>query len=564
MRSFRLGVATRRLPLASALPLALLAVASSAHADGGPHTVTLPSTGITFELPGGWVANGAPLKNGVDALIREQPATPTLNVTMLVIGGHDCADWEDQIRRNPDAKIVQSPKYLPPNWYPVASEEPGGQIHVCGQLRRGVLFTTISYGGSPSDPDLQFVAPVLESLGRGAGIAPPATTASGGSRATLAMTGITLDLPPGWIAFTARDQKLDLVRRTTSGAPLLAIGLNRLPGTSGTCSDWETALASEGKHLTQSPPYLPRGWHPGVDAHPPGAQGQELGFCANLPNSAPLVAIVQLGQPSDSEYAAMQSMLERIATAAGVVMPPPPAPPPPPASTAAVAVAPPPAAPTPPPPPPSYTPPPPPPPPPSDEGSDDSGLSRSEALDHIGPRADFGLSYAKPNAGSRRSGIAATVGIDVTYQDFSDVFSFLGDAGGSLGFSTTQNLPFDVHGALGFALHLGPFTLGPLLGVGIDGLAGGSDDAYKAPAAFYWSAAAHAMISIGSWGIMGTGSRLARGSIVLDPDSAVPLEYRIDARVYKVTEGGHALSLGFQMQDYRDGKALGAVFGYGL
>jgi len=87
----------------------------------GPTTMKLPSTGLTIDLPTGWVARdtvfkvsnapkGAP---GTDLITRVAPTSPLLFFTLVSFGGHTCAEWSSQIGAGASSAILRkSARYV--------------------------------------------------------------------------------------------------------------------------------------------------------------------------------------------------------------------------------------------------------------------------------------------------------------------------------------------------------------------------------------------------------------------------------------------------------------------
>jgi CHAT domain-containing protein len=150
--------------------------------------------------------------------------------------------------------------------------------------------------------------------------------------------------------------------------------------------------------------------------------------------------------------------------------------------------------------------------------------------------------------------------------DPDDIIGFAFDTGVSLGFTTDAKLQMDAHMGLGPGLWLGPFSLAPYIGLGMNMIGTQPEepeeqaevDYFIMAPAFYWYAGGRARFAISSFGLEGYAVRTARGAIDGEIAEDVPNEIRVVTRaVINIEEEGE-VAAGFHWTDY-DADTVGGV-----
>lgn len=220
---------------------------------------------------------------------------------------------------------------------------------------------------------------------------------------------------------------------------------------------------------------------------------------------------VHAGPLEGASFAEAKTVLERIAEQAGATMPAAPAtiarpPSPNPAPSAA--------------------------PGPAAVVTDDDGWSGGEDIFRVPATAvDIRAAYAKP------AGFDAIMAVTVNMAGGLFVASDDDIAVGiemdyrlGIGATTDGNIPFDARFGAGPGLRLGPVTVSPVIGVGIDTAGAGGD--YDMGAAFYWYPGGRLRIGFEDFGLSGYAARTFRGSIGADAASDVPNLTHVEARLW--------------------------------
>ena len=405
--------------------------------------------------------------------------------------------------------------------------------------------------------------------------APPIAAAgeSGPTSMKLPSTGLTIDLPTGWVArntvYTPNGAPkgasgVDLVTRVAPAQPTLLFTLTSYGG--HTCAEWSSQIGKVDptSRPVRSPAYLPTGWDPATIVSPIEARPGYItaDFCLDSLTGVVIGSMEYKGALGDADLKAVTPLLVSIAKSAGVeshavttplvVAAPPAAPPPP------VAPQPPPVAPPPPPAPqplqvPPIPPGPPPPPPPKVHETPSRGPSEE------GPRFEVMAAHLQSQYSGAES-LMATVGLDGSVITGEDHIGFASAYGVSIGGTTTRNIPFDARVAIGFGLRISRFELIPLAGIGFDTMGAGKDESFKLPLAFYWYVEGRLRVGLfAGLAIDGIVAHQARGAIGGDAD-AVPNENRVTILLTKQFDT-LAGSIGFRMIDYSKATALGGVVG---
>ncbi|HVJ17524.1 MAG TPA: hypothetical protein VM686_18985, partial [Polyangiaceae bacterium] len=512
----------------------------------------------------------------VDLVTRLEPTSaPLLFFTVVVVGGHTCAEWGAQ-HVTPGGRWVRKPGYLPPAFFPMSLESPaengGTMASMCGDLPRAVLLVAASYGTKEkprplTDADALFLAPVLANLARAAGVSPKTapttgtgtgTSTASGTRVTLTSLRTEIELPTAWMHKS--QDGADMMKRTTApNAGVVFKPMGSICNGPCTCARWEEAIRTMPEtNMVTRPSYWVNGYYPNADDHF-GTPKAGTNMCLDTPDGA-VLALVITPSAVDPTMGEAKLVLER-AIAARSPRPleftpppssPPPSSPPPPATESS------------PPPatyeePPPYSPPsesqPTPPPPAYDSGSsssgDDSDYSvgpfvnphRAELLIQKLESTTAGVDLSITGAGFRLDGVhsgedsvAFTGRYGVTFSYFDDSSVALdGDVGGGLSLRLAE-----------------PFAVIPMLGVGGDSLSGG-DSGFDMDFAFYWYPGLVVQMDLGV-GIEASIARIMRGG------DGVPKETRAVARL--LFGGGESKwALGFDYRDYETARSLGGSLG---
>lgn len=388
----------------------------------------------------------------------------------------------------------------------------------------------------------------------------------GPSAITLPATGLTIELPDGWMARETAYRapgaptgapESDLITRMRPMRPVLFFTLVSFGGR--TCDEWTSVVGGSRPDWSPvvRPAFLPTGWHPTAFTNPtqdrPG--NVSVNFCLDTLTGVLLGSMEYQGAVTSPDLRAVTPVLVRIAQAAGVDSEPAAIVAAPPIEeqtpSSAPAAAPPAAAPSP--------RPPPPPPPPGARPSRTYSPSRESA----GPDPDalrFELSLAVVQPDDKPDAYSAVVGLDSVGVDGDGPVGFATSYGIALGVTSDLNIPFDGRFAAGFGLRLGRhFRLVPLVGVGLDTMGSGDEASFKVPLAFYWYVEGRLRVAFSSFAVEAIGGRHGRGSITGDADE-VPYENRFTALISKQIDS-LAVSLGGRLVDYGQAKAVGGVVG---
>jgi hypothetical protein len=538
-----------------------------------PKTVTLPASGITFEIPGNWVARQTPFQASsgppVDLVTRLEPqSAPLLFFTVVVVGGHTCAEWAMHQAQS-GGKVVRNPAYVPPAFYPLAIETPasngGTMSDICGDLPRAVLLVNASYGTKEkprpfSDPDAQFLTPVLASLARGAGVSPK-TAPAAATRAMLTTLRTEIELPPSWASNGGGG--IDKMKRTTpplAGAMFSSLG-PICDGGPCSCEEWDRNVRTmPNVRMVTRPSYWVNGYYPNVDERIAAGQVTAT-FCYDGPDGAVIVgtAAPSVTDPTLLEVKLVLSRAIAARTQQPIQAMPAPPPPPPPAPPSTPAESPPPAKEQPlDEPPPPYSPPSEPsqPPPAYDSGSrsdDDSDYSVSpfvnphrielliQRVESTTPNFDLSIT----GAGFRLDGVRT---------DPEESLSFMMRYGVTFGYFDDSSIALDGDFGAGLALRIAtPFTIIPVLGVGGDSLSGG-DGGFDMGFDFYWYPQLMLQLDLGV-GIEASVARLSRGG------DSVAKETRVVARMLFGGDDSR-WALGFDYRTYdENARSLGGSLG---
>lgn len=143
-------------------------------------------------------------------------------------------------------------------------------------------------------------------------------------------------------------------------------------------------------------------------------------------------------------------------------------------------------------------------------------------------------------------------------------FGFMSAYDLAIGYTNTGHIPHDMSFLMGLGLRLGPLMLAPGLGLGFDGVNGGSDEAFRVPTAFYWKLEGRVLLNAGPITIEGQAARIRRGNVVGAANEEIPSETRFLGRIYTPLLEAHRFSIGLEFTDYQAGQGLTGLFGVNL
>ena len=207
--------------------------------------------------------------------------------------------------------------------------------------------------------------------------------------------------------------------------------------------------------------------------------------------------------------------------------------------------------------------------PPKDDDDDDDDSSDDEPgipgrHNLHGMRVEVGLQHYAPEnelIPSAWGGLFRVDGAGILAEEFIG----LAIAGTfELGVNDDVNIPFDLHLGPGLGLILGPVSIAPIVGLGIDTLGAGDDGTYKMAAAFYWYVEARLRIDIYSFGVDVVGARTQRGAIDGTAAVDVPHQLRLSGHLGKVFEDRDELSIGFEVKSDDASMIYTGLIGYGI
>lgn len=480
--------------------------------------LTLPVSGETVLVmpPGNTQWRAKDLK-GEDFI--ESTAGDVLGLRLVQSASESCAKGGIGGAKLAGApKIVERPAYLPDTFYPKAVES-FSKAHLavaCADRARGSIVALI-VSGRPLDDSgvVKRLKGLLESLGTTFGAQRKAEMAPAGpEQMTLAVTGVAVTLPEHWRATSQtpyQEEPYDELLRLDPTRPAIEIRLRLWDG--GSCDRWLAGAKGRLKGTWQTnPPYRPRGYHAEVNHLTSGGSHQAV-FCATLEQESLLVMAVHAGPLDGASFAEAKTVLERVAEQAGAAMPasPPPAIAQPVPSTPAPPIEPAPRAAV---------------PPNDDDWSDGDDIFRAPAT-----AVDVRAAYASPEGFDAIFAITANLAGGLFVADDDDIaFGLEMDYRLGIGVTTDGNIPFDVRFGVGPGLRLGPVTISPVVGLGIDTAGAGGD--YDMGAAFYWYPGGRLRLGFEDFGLSGYAARTFRGNISADAASDVPNLTHVEARLW--------------------------------
>ncbi|MEZ4438090.1 MAG: hypothetical protein R3B72_03330 [Polyangiaceae bacterium] len=511
---------SRFLPLLALSALILLSSAAQAD-DGTVIALTLPVSGETvIVLPPGNVAWTARAFQGRDLI--ESTAGPEVALRLLREEKGSCAEegiGGVQLAGQP--KLVESPSYLPDKFYPTAVESRGSAelAAVCADLPQGTLVAMMMarapFTSAEVSPRLRGL---LESLAITFGAERRAAPAS--RTITLAVSGVSLELPERWRGSSKApggERPYDHLERLDPTQKLLEIRVAEQPQV--TCAAWAGGRGAQLAGVwAERPDYLPSGWYPKVRVLPPSKVASSV-FCADVGGGS-LVAMATIiaGTFDAASFGDGREVMATLAREVGASTSDPP-------PTAVIAQPVPTPTPT-----PTPAPSPTPSPPSEDDDDDwdlDDDLFRTPVMS-----ADLRVAHAAPEGFDPILAVTLHIagGLFVADEHDDIAFGLEGDYGLSGGVTTDGNIPFDVHLGLGPGLRLGPVTISPVVGLGVDTAGAGGD--YDMGAAFYWYPGGRLRLAFGDFGLSGYAARTFRGSIGADRAGDVPNLTRVESRLW--------------------------------
>jgi hypothetical protein len=179
-----------------------------------------------------------------------------------------------------------------------------------------------------------------------------------------------------------------------------------------------------------------------------------------------------------------------------------------------------------------------------------------------GPRLELALgslSPADPALDDVFSSALSVEAVGVGYEPIGIAVGY----GLTFGLNGDANAYFDVRGALGPGLRIGPLMLAPMLGVGVNVLGGDDPGAYHFGTAAYWYAEGRLRLEGGFLGVEQSVSRAARGTFSKAAIDA-PSEIRLVSRAFVLIESYYEISAGFAYTDYASAEAMSGLVGFGF
>jgi hypothetical protein len=528
-------------------------------------SLRLPNAGIVLDLPdnnAGWKVMRSQTGLKGDLLARHHPSSPlmSINVEVARMQGKGCKEFVAKFASEPKTHAVQSPPYLPSQFYPTAAErtlQPGTEMTVvCVDITGGVLAASVVYDGALTSADFRTVKPLLTALGQAAGkVSPPPAPAppppSGPKTVTFPTTGLTITVPAVWEL--AQKEGTDGLVRT---------GMDRLFGIAltnrtamHTCGEWETAYRKgPGCTWMTRPGFAPARYHPQVCDEIVDSTAHRGNMCLERQGGGILmVQVLYRGPLSDAIVMETKPIFESIATAANGSAPTPPAPTPaaPPAKTSTPALPP-----SPPPAPPSTHASPP---PRSYDHDDDDDDDNGGEFDSSGRAiaVELGVHKLSPDDTKFSEALGGTIGLKGFRIEAKGPVGLAWGYNGAIGYQQQSNVPFDLNARVGVGIRIWRLQIAPLLGAGADALGGGDDTSYKIKRGFNYHVEGVATLHItGRFGISGSAGRYFRTGKADDPAQQVSHENRITGQL-----NYSRLSVGVRFVNYETAKQLGGTLG---
>ena len=556
----------------------------SAQDQAAGTALKLPVSGTTIiVLPPGNANWRAVDKGGVDHIVSTNGPEIAVGVAVPDNPNARCGLHEaPQIKLAGFDQEQQSPAYLPGNFHPqVLQRSDGGAAMTCANRQRGgiVMVTVKSAAGLTDAATVARLKGLLKSVGDAfetteGGTAPPseATTQPRPNAApppaaehpigkmhtlTLPVIGASVGVPSSWSvkAETPSEQRpYDELTRAEPSMP--AMHINVVEWESSKCDGWEDEMREIGgdaRRWVAGPDYLPEGFHGQVWEEDGGDQSL-VGVCVALEENAMFAMIAHDGPLTDPGFGESMSVLRDLAWELGATVPMKTVP-------AVIAM----------------------PLPPS------TRVEPSEPSDHRPPpepylrhsgfdwddfmaaefthNFDFQVGYLNPEGGFDGAlGFALRFNSNALLpQDRDAIFGVVPDIASMLGVNTDGNVPFDLHVGLGPGLRLGPVSLAPVIGVGIDTMGAGGD--YDMDAALYWYPAGKLRLGFGWLALDGYLARTFRGSIKGEAAGDIPNQTRVEVKAFRLTENKGGLFLGFHWTDMSrysvPAQYMGGMIGFG-
>ncbi len=187
-----------------------------------------------------------------------------------------------------------------------------------------------------------------------------------------------------------------------------------------------------------------------------------------------------------------------------------------------------------------------------DDGrGDDGGGDMSDfGFPHFsGFRAQLDGAYVMPDD-ARETAFGLAVGIDAGFVTGRTI-GFATDFGMGMGYDFDGNVPFDLHAGLGFGVGLGPVSITPIIGLGVD-TRGAGDEAttHQMDLAFYWYPGGRLRLRFGPIALEGYLAATFRGSISAEQAVDVGRLSRVMTRVSYIDDGEEEYYIGFRYTKY--------------
>jgi len=187
-----------------------------------------------------------------------------------------------------------------------------------------------------------------------------------------------------------------------------------------------------------------------------------------------------------------------------------------------------------------------------------------EARQFADARLDIVGNYIQPDAHDGTFALGALLEYTELMGDSDDFIGLAADMGVGAGLNTDMHFDMDARVGLGPGFWLGPITVAPYLGLGMDMIGTRPDeetevvDTFIMDPAFYWYGGGRMRLAIASFALEGYAVRTARGSLMADVATDIPNQTRVVTRAVIQIEDETEISAGFHWTDF-DADAVGAV-----